>query len=299
VRFLSKRLAIFSLLFIFTALTSQATVADSPTPTPVPKPKRAPTSQFYLFLPLAQGGTSVQTTPKKGAALTYQDCSSAIAVNASWEYGWSPKPPNCAGIENIPMIWGAGDVNATLGGNSQWVMGFNEPDSGSQANLTPAQAASLWYQIEQMYPDRKLLAPAPSGANANWLVDFRNAYISAYGTPPRLDGLAVHCYAWYASQCIPFVQQFESWASSWGVAEVWVTEFSFATTSPSSPSLSVQQAQTFISWMEGQPQVTRFAWFASKIQGTESWLPPSFDTPLVDWNTGQLTSYGNMYLPYR
>ena len=292
-----KLLTGFFLIFVFTALASRATSADSPTPTPESRsPKRAPVSQFYLFVPLVQG---YHAAPKKGAALTYQDCSSATAVKATWEYSWSPSPPNCVGIENIPMIYGASDMNATLGGNSQWVMGFNEPDSTSQANLTPAQAASLWYQIEKKYPDRKLLAPAPSGADANWVVDFRNAYISAYGIPPRLDGLAAHCYAWYASQCIPFVQQFESWASSWGVAEVWVTEFSFATTSPSSPSQSVQQAQTFISWMEGQPQVTRFAWFASKIQGTESWLPPSFDTPLVDWVTGQLTSFGNMYLPYR
>ena len=250
---------------------------------------------------MVQGGATgqVQVTLKKGGALTYQDCSTATAVNASWEYGWAPSPPNCAGIENVPMIWGAGDVNATLGGNSQWIMGFNEPDSASQANISPADAATLWRQIEQKYPDRKLLAPAPSGANANWLVDFRNAYIAAYGTPPRLDGLAVHCYAWYASQCLPFVQQFEGWASSWGVAEVWVTEFSFATTSPSSPSQSLQEAQTFINWMAGQSQVTHFAWFASKIQGTEWWLPPGFNTPLVDWNTGQLTSFGTMYLPYR
>jgi Glycosyl hydrolase catalytic core len=299
-RFL-RSLTIFALLFLFTALASRATSAEAPTPTPQQKSTtlRAPVGSFQLFIPMVQGGTASQTAPKKGAGLTYQDCASATEVNAVWEYGWAPSPPDCAGIENIPMIWGAGDVSATLGGNSQWIMGFNEPDSASQANLSPAQAATLWYQIEQTYPNRKLLAPAPSGADANWLVDFRNAYIAAYGTPPRLDGLAVHCYAWYASQCIPFTQQFESWASSWGVPEVWVTEFSFATTSPSSPSQSLQEAQQFISWLEGQPQVTHLAWFASKIQGTEWWLPPGFDTPLANWSTGQLTSFGTMYLPYR
>jgi hypothetical protein len=250
---------------------------------------------------MVQGGASAQTpqpTYKKGAALTYQDCASAAAVSAVWEYAWTSSPPNCVGIENIPMIWGASDVTATLGGNSQWIMGFNEPDSASQSNLSPAYAASLWRQIEQKYPNRKLLAPAPSGAGANWIVDFRNAYISAYGTAPRLDGLAMHCYAWYASQCIPLAQQFESWATSWGVPEIWVTEFSFSPTSPSSPSQSLQEAQTFIGWLESQSQVTRFAWFASKIQGSEWWIPPGFNTPLVDWNSGQLATYGNMYLPF-
>jgi hypothetical protein len=195
------------------------------------------------------------------------------------------------------MMWWAPDVNATLTGNSDWIMGFNEPDSASQANVSPTDAAPLWRQIEQKYPTRKLLAPAPSGSNPNWLVSFRNAYISDYGTPPRLDGLAVHCYAWYASQCIPFTQQFESWANSWGVPEVWVTEFSFSPTSPSSPSGAIQQAQTFINWMEGESKVTRYAWFASKIQGTEGWASRYFITPIVDWNTGALTTYGNMYLP--
>ena len=220
------------LVLLCVTVASQSASAQSPVSTPVPRtvPPRAPASQFFVFIPMVQGGASAQTpqpTYKKGAALTYQDCASAAAVSAVWEYAWTSSPPNCVGIENIPMIWGASDVTATLGGNSQWIMGFNEPDSASQSNLSPAYAASLWRQIEQKYPNRKLLAPAPSGAGANWIVDFRNAYISAYGTAPRLDGLAMHCYAWYASQCIPLAQQFESWATSWGVPEIWVTEFSF------------------------------------------------------------------------
>jgi hypothetical protein len=198
------------------------------------------------------------------------------------------------------MVYGAGDLSATVEGNSEWLMGFNEPDLSSQANISASQAALLWRQIEQKYPSRKLVAPAPSGSNPNWLVDFRTAYLSDYGAPPRLDALAVHCYAWQASACIQFTQNYyEAWAKAWGVPEVWVTEFSFATTGPNTPSQSIREGQTFIDWIESDPLITRFAWFASKIQGIEAWLPPSFDTPLIDWTSGKPTAYGNMYLPYR
>ncbi len=263
--------------------------------------RRAPSQgSYFLFLPMLQASTGappVPSTPKKGAALTYQDCSSATSVAAVWEYGWAASPPNCASIENVPMIWGANDVNAILGGNSDWIMGFNEPDS--QSNISPANAALLWRQIEQKYPSRKLLAPAPSGANPTWVVDFYNAYVATYGAAPRLDALAVHCYAWSASACITHTQRFETWANTWGVPEVWVTEFSISPAAPNSPNQSLQEAQSYINWMESDPMVTHFAWFASKIQGNEWWLPSSFNTPLVDWNSGQLTSFGSMYLPFR
>jgi putative glycosyl hydrolase len=205
------------------------------------------------------------------------------------------------------MIWGKDNVGATLGGNSNWIMGFNEPDSPSQSNLSPTEAAILWRQIEQTYPNRKLLSPATCGSPAglNWLVDFRNAYFATYQTYPRLDGLAVHCYKWSAQDCITFVQSIIDQATAWGVPEVWVTEFSFATTYPSSQTGALQEQQTFINWMVAQPKITRYSWFASKIEGSEWWVitcyngTKCFNNPLVDWNTSQPTSFGTVYQPYK
>lgn len=289
------------------ALANLPARAQGPAPVPPQPPtaQRAPSDTFFVFLPFIRGGSPV-TPPspvKKGLPLTYNDCAIATTVGATWIHAWSTTPPNCTGTENIPMIWGAGDVNATLGGNSQWIIGFNEPDSASQANISPAVAATLWRQIEQKYPTKKLVAPNPSGASPDWLVDFRNAYIAAYGTPPRLNALGVHCYSWYAELgtygCIPHTRKFMDWATAWGVSEVWVTEFSFSPTSPSSPSQALQEANTYITWLQNQSMVTRYAWFASKIQGTEWWSLPSFYTPIADWNSGTLTAFGNMYLPHR
>lgn len=294
---------VLTILALLIPFTGSAVVAQSPTPVkkaPATVAPRAPAGgQFLVFMPLVQVSGQQKAHTKKGVGLTYPDCSSATASGAAWQYGWSPSPAACAGVENIPMMWGAGDVNATLGGNSQWIMGFNEPDSASQANLSPANAATLWRQIEQAYPTRKLAAPAPSGGNTTWLPAFRQSYISAYGTAPRLDALEVHCYAWSASACIQFTQVYEGWASSWGVPEVWVSEFSISPSAPNTLSQSLQEAQTYINWLEADSMITRFAWFASKLQGTEAWLPPTFITPLTDWNTGQLTTFGTMYVPFR
>lgn len=292
------------LLFVLPLASTVSLAQPEPPASPIKSSARSnsPQTQYKVFLPLI----ALQVPPpKKGVPLTHVldfpdgGCSSVTTMNAFWEFAWGPIPPNCAGIENVPMIWGTGDMNTTVTGNSQWIMGFNEPDNAGQANLTPSQAAVLWRQIEQKYPTRKLLSPASNGDIANWLSDFRTAYFNTYGTWPRLDGIAIHCYRWFASQCIPWVQQNEVWANAWGVPEIWVTEFSFATTSPSSPSQSLQEQHTFATWLEGQAQVTRFGWFASRIQGTEWWFLPGFHTPLVDYATGAPTAYGNVYLPFR
>lgn len=287
------------MLLLGAILTNLTSFAQVPPPTQVqPKSMAEPrTGSYQVFLPMIVTSPPPTIPLKKGVPLTYDDCPTVTTMKASWEYAWGPHPPNCSGIENVPMIWGSADMDSAVSGNSQWIIGFNEPDSSWQSNLPPAQAAALWRQIEQKYPNRKLLSPA-TGIDPSWLGNFRNAYIAAYGTAPRINGLAMHCYAWYASQCIPRAQQIEAWANEWGATEVWVTEFSFATTSPSSPSRSLQEQQIFMDWMVAQAQVTRYAWFASKMQGNEWWLMPAFQTPLVDWTTGQPTPYGNTYLPY-
>ncbi len=298
---------VLSIFVLAIPLENSVVRAEAPAPaqTPAPAaPRRAPSqnNQYVLFMPMTQRSAVAAPAPqppsKKGVGLTYHDCDTVAKVGATWEYGWTPQPDNCPGVENIPMLYQASDVGGTVGGNSNWIMGFNEPDSPDQANIPASQAATLWRQVEQLYPNRKLVAPAPSGADPTWLVDFRNDYISMYGTAPRLNALAVHCYAWSANACIQFTQQFEAWAKAWGVPEVWVTEFPISPASPNNLNQSLQGGQAFLNWMESDPMITRYEWFASRIKGTEPWASSYFDTPLVDWNSGALTAFGQMYVAY-
>lgn len=281
--------------FFAVALLHPASSQAAPPSAPPPTPK-SPTGPFKFFMP--QASVASKPPSKKGVGMPYPDCTDAATVGATWEYMWGPQPPDCPGIDNVPMLWGAGQVNATITGNSQWVMGFNEPDQPDQSNISAANAAVMWQQIEQNYPNRKLVAPAPSQLHPNWLVDFRNAYIAKYGKPPRLDALAMHCYMATAADCMELAQTFESWAQAWGVKEIWLTEFAFLPCLSGSDAQAIAEGQTLISWVENQPLYTRMAWFASRIQGTESWAM-SCNTPLLDWTTRSQSTYGKMYAAYR
>ncbi len=298
-RFYYRLAAVLALLLLCLSNPIPATLADSPSPTPKPRTVSAPGNGVHkVFLPLILGNGPIPTlTSKKGVPLTYDHCEDVTAMNAAWEYDWTTTPPNCPGVEYVPMIWGKDNVAWPLGGNSNWIMGFNEPDSIYQANISPPAAAELWRQIELNHSQQKLLSPAPTGSldGLSWLVSFRNEYFSRYRTAPRLDGLAVHCYKWYASQCVDLVQSFINQANAWEVPEVWVTEFSFSTIDPSSPPGALQEQQTFINWMANQSKITRYAWFASRIEGHEWWSMSCHITPLVDYITGQPTSLGNAY----
>jgi hypothetical protein len=263
-------------------------------------------------LPLVLKGGAPALVYKKGVPLEYSaNCSVVTLMGASWQYSWSPLPQNCPGVENVPMISVPGEISTTLGGNSQWIMGFNEPDEGWQpASMTPAQGAFWWRLIEQKYPNKKLLSPGTGSEDyTHWLRDFRQAYIDQYHVAPRMDGLAAHCLKWWASQSInDCVTKYISWTVEWGASEVWVSEFAFANLDISSPpcpvgwppvsdQLAAAEERTFLDWMTTQPTVTRYAWFTARIPPGEQ-IPRCFHTPLVDYNTGQPTIFGTTYITY-
>lgn len=294
---LAAVLALLSLIFLNPI---PATLAQSPIPTPKPRTISSPRALSPVaFFPLVFSNGITQTwVAKKGIPLTYDICSDVTAMNATWEYDWTNTPPACPGTEQIPMVATAADVNKPNVGNSNWVMGFNEPDI---SGLSFTDAAIYWHNnIEPNNPTKKLLSPAPSGSESGltWLVNFRNAYIAFYATPPRLDGLAAHCYKWVVSQCTDYLQLFINQANAWGISEIWVTEFSFSPTPPSSPEGALQQQKEFTDWMVSQPMIKRYAWFASRINGNEPWSLPTHVTPLVD-SGGQPTAYGTVYIPYQ
>lgn len=264
-----KWLALLSLLLLTTSA-----------PLPLPPVAAMRTKYVYYFPQVGHAPESL----KKGVGMPYADCDKLATLGIRWAYNWSSETWNCPGVENVPMAWAG--VPQTVRGNSDWLMGFNEPDRPDQANLTPEQAAIKWRGIEAMYPERKLVAPAPSHLDPEWLARFRDAYIAAFDRPPRLDALAVHCYLPTADECIALVQQFEDWAAAWNVPEVWVTEFSFVDT---------KEEKQFIRYLQADPMVSRYGWFALSYRGFETWAPArDAQAPLVD-STGKLTAWGSTY----
>src|SRR5258708_127383 len=95
----------------------------------------------------------------------------AFQVSVSWGYNWWPAPAaGAVGVsstmEFAPMVWGGSfDVTqlaATIPAGAKYLLGFNEPNFGSQSNLTPEAAAALWPRLQQLAALRglKLVSPA-------------------------------------------------------------------------------------------------------------------------------------------
>lgn len=83
------------------------------------------------------------------------------------------------------MFWnGAGNIESTAArliaeDNSEYILGFNEPERAGQANLSIATAINRWRRISNSFEgtDFKLVGPAVSdnAAGRAWLEEFMDA----------------------------------------------------------------------------------------------------------------------------
>lgn len=105
-----------------------------------------------------------------------------LLPGVSWIYTWGENPQGVAdnlgnedGIMFIPMAWGR-NFNETSIRNYikehssvKYLLGFNEPNFAAQANMTPAEAASLWRVLEGIASefDLRLVAPALNFSGEN------------------------------------------------------------------------------------------------------------------------------------
>lgn len=182
-------------------------------------------------------------------------------AGASWIYDWQAQPVPIPGIESVPMIWDETHLDDYVGGNSDYLMGFNEPDRVDQANMTPEIAAASWHYIEVHHPDKMLVSPAPGHNDEEWLEEFREEYIEHYDANPRMDALAAHCYFNTADACIRHVEEVIEHAEQWGIESVWVTEYSILR---QPDSVMIVEANKLTSWFASNPIIARYAWFTNR-----------------------------------
>lgn len=141
-----------------------------------------------------------------------------LAMGVSWVYNWGNAPHlpelySATTIAYAPMCWNSNydeaAIRSYLQGHpeTKYLLGFNEPNFSSQANMTPAQAAAAWPQVEQIAADYGLTLVAPalnfSGEYVGgriwnpyeWLDEFLRLYPAAH-----IDCLALHSYMnWYSA----------------------------------------------------------------------------------------------------
>jgi RNA polymerase sigma factor (sigma-70 family) len=233
-------------------------------PKPKPKPKPAPKPPVTV------------TTVQKGVSVwNFQGVSRALKESgASWYYDWAPSPNGVAsppGVSFVPMIWGAASVTTgTLNevkAEGDVLLGFNEPDQPSQANMSVRQALSLWPRL--MATGMQLGSPAVSydaATPGGWLDQFMTG---AKARGYRVNFITVH---WYGGDFStgPAVQQLASYLQA--IYDryhlpIWVTEFALTNFAGSTPTYPTQAQQAaFVTaatkMLAGLSYVQRYAWFA-------------------------------------
>ena len=253
-------------------------------------------------------GTPIPTcTPRPPNLRKYVAGSNGIAeTGAMGGYNWAPMVGPGNGYERIPMIrdWDdlteqvlsqltVTDTVATLGGNSDWVLLFNEPDlsppAGSEMTIDEVVAGQA--VVEALFPGRYIVSPAYSQYNYSTILQVYDRFVQVYGRPPRWDALAFHCYFMdSAASCTPIVDWYVAKAQEWGVEQVWCTEFAaLVTTGSAGPSWTpaVASGSAFIDYME-DAGVDRYFWFSHCDEA----MPGYICELVVD---DELTPLGEMY----
>ena len=230
----------------------------------------------------------------------------AAASKFGWYYGWGQQPGPAiinqdiySAIEYVPMVWGANyDRQALINYLSahpqvKYLLGFNEPNFLAQSNLTPAQAAAAWPQLQAIADQFNLTIVGPalnfsySGgavvANGveytdpvKWYDDFFAAC-----TGCRVDHIAIHGYFDNAAALPWLINLFDKYHKP-----IWLTEFNQSPAS--SMGSQMQFMREAVPILENDSRIFRYAWFLSRSA--------QLNTNLFDSNsTGVLTDLGNLY----
>jgi hypothetical protein len=215
------------------------------------------------------------SSSKRGAA--YNDVSTVSALSNSgtvtWAYNWAGSLSGSlpTDVEFIPMLWGASafsgwltTIETVLSSGSNYILGFNEPDMSSQANMSPADAAAYYLQYITPYAGQaKLISPAvtsstDAGVGLSWFDSFITQCADC-----SITGLAVHWYGNTADEFKSFVTEAISTASANNLSELWITEFALSADASGTSDLAATTAflNEVIPWLESQSAVTRYSYF--------------------------------------
>ena len=165
---------------------------------------------------------------KRGVAYSFDDVTDLTALSQThWWYNWSPvrylqtispkllqKPDGTSILEEsnaefVPMLWnGNFDIDTVVSqipAGSTVLLGFNEPNFYSQANMSPEEAAAKWPDVEEVAKqagDLYIASPAVNYCGGGcWETDpvvyLRYFFGNCSGC--KVDFVAVHCYMCYPS----------------------------------------------------------------------------------------------------
>lgn len=254
------------------------------------------------------GSVWARSSCKRGIAYGYHSQADLAAIqgSVSWWYNWADRPDEdlragvyrTAGVEYVPMVWGGGfdadDVIANIPADTEWLLGFNEPNFGSQADISATAAAALWPEVERVADAHGLRIASPAvnfcGGDCqdenpfDYLDDF---FAACDGC--RVDAVAFHIYVGCnqagenkAQWLINHIETYKAHFSQ----PLWLTEF--ACHDATSSADQVAFLEDAVEYLEAEPRIERYAWFSGRFE----------DIPYVNLlgDDGELTPLGEAYV---
>jgi hypothetical protein len=200
------------------------------------------------------------------------------------------------------MVWGPGSVSSRAtdalradrrSGRARTLLGFNEPDSASQSDMTPERAAALWPQLEST--GLRLGSPAPAVPGDGWLERFMSL---ARARGLRVDFVALHFYQDFTdphavdelrSELIAIHRHFDKpiWITEIGALDIraWGEHMDAAPTRTRASAYM----RRLVAMLDRLPFVQRYAWF------TDACSTPGCPYSALMSAAGRLTARGRIY----
>ena len=232
----------------------------------------SPTFLLVILSGLGPSHVKGEAPSKRGAAYNVAATVSPLsgAGTVSWAYNWGMselgKLP--AGVEFVPMLWGAqfdgwqASIERALSDGSNYILGFNEPDMSTQACLSPPVAAGYYKTyITPFHGRAKLASPAVTSSTSTnmglqWLDMFMKACSSC-----SISVIAVHWYGDSADNFKSYVNEAVAFAKSYDLSEVWITEFALNADINGVTGSAERFIQDVTPWLDSQSLVTRYSYF--------------------------------------
>jgi len=245
--------------------------------------------------------------PKRGVASSQylaSDPGALSRIGASWAYDWSvTPPPRRSSVAWTPMVWGIDSMTPTArasleaakrSGRVDDLLGFNEPDSSSQSNLSPEQAANLWPWLERT--GLRLGSPAPAVPTDGWLTRFMSI---ARARHLRVDFIALHYYQDFTNpDAVDELRQQLVAIHDRYLRPIWITEIgaldirSWHQPMMHAPTtaLANNYMRNLFAMLDSLRFVQRYAWFTD-----ECWPDTSCRASSLFTQTGRLTPLGSTF----
>ena len=247
-----------------------------------------------------------QTTTKKGVAFGVSSIDSweyrLTTLNAKWHYSWNWELQDNYpfDVEFVPMIWGVNSTSTSIlsniaslvdNGDVTHLLGFNEPDLVSQANMTVDQAVESWERIEET--GAILGSPVTAAPLNSWMIDFMTR---ALDENLQVDFVAVH---WYGPpNAANFINKINEVFDQYQ-KPIWITEFAVrdpdATTIENnqySPEQVLEFMEAVLPELEEMEFVHRYAWFSTSTSNQN--YAKTATSVLID-DDNQITPLGEFY----